>query len=251
MSRPHYAPRGLIGVLTPQANTNVEGEFPRLLPEGYGMITGRLTSPATVMDDRLVAYLDNLTPLLAQFGAAPLEAVAFACTGSSYLKGAVFEDDAVSAASAQAGAPVITSALALVAAFETFGAGRLGLISPYHASLTAASLTYWESRGLDVAEVEIDLGESSTDHPIYGLAADAVRPAVQRLKASAVDAIVILGTGYPSLETLAWAADIAGPPLLSSNLALAWRTVGAVDGRAPDADDLKDWVAAKHWRHRL
>ena len=249
--RPHYAPRGLIGVLTPQANTTVEGEFPRLLPTGYGLLTGRLTSPAPVMDDRLSAYMDDLPAQLRQFAAAPLDAAAFACTGSSYLKGKEFEDAAVAAAADALSAPVITSALALVAAFETLGAGRLALISPYHDSLTAASLAYWESRGLEVAEVETDLGASATDHPIYGLAPEAVRPAVERLKGSSAEAIVILGTGYPSLETIAWAATLGGPPVLSSNLALAWRTVAALDGRAPAADDLRDWIGARHWRATL
>ena len=249
--RPHYAPRGLIGVLTPQANTTVEGEFPQLLPKGYGMLTGRLTSPAQVMDDRLTAYMDDLAGQLAQFGAAPLEAIAFACTGSSYLKGAAFEDRAVSAASQAAGGPVITSALALVGGFEVLGAGRIGLISPYHESLTAASIAYWQSRGLDIGEIETDLGESATDHPIYGLSPAAVRPAVERFKKSAVDAIVILGTGYPSLETIGWAAALDGPPLLSSNLALAWRTVAAVDGRTPAADDLMEWINATHWGGHL
>lgn len=248
--RPHHAPRGLIGVLTPQANTTVEAEFQRLLPGGYGMLTGRLTSPAPAMDTRLVDYFEGLPALLGQFGAAPLEALAFACTGSSYLKGAAFEDARVAEIDA-AGVPLLTAALALVRAFETLGAGRIGLISPYPAALTEASAAYWRSRGLEVAAIETDHGASATDHSIYGLPVDAVRPAVERLKGSQLDAIVILGTGYPSLATLAWAADLDGPPLLSSNLALAWRAVAAVDGRAPAADDLMDWIGARHWGGRL
>jgi maleate cis-trans isomerase len=248
--RPHYAPRGLIGVLTPQANTTVEGEFPLLLPDGVGMIAGRLTNPSPDMDTRLASYLDDLPGKLIQFGGAPLEAVAFACTGSSYLKGAAVEDAALAAAE-KAGAPVFTSALALVHAFQALNAGRVALISPYHASLTAASVAYWEGRGLTVAAVETNFGTSRTGHPIYGLPADAVRPVVEKLKGAEADAIVILGTGYPSLETIAWAADIDGPPVVSSNLALAWRTVTAVEGRAPAADDLLEWIAARHWRRRL
>lgn len=249
--RPHYAPNGLVGVLTPQANTTVEGEFPRLLPAGVGMLTGRLTNPSPNMDERLSAYFGDLPGQLHQFGAAPVEAVAVACTGSSYLKGAAFEDAAVAAAESELGGPVITAAMALVAAFGVLGAGRLGLISPYHASLTEASVDYWRRRGLAVEALETDFGTSATDHPIYGIAAEAVRPVVQKLKSAPVDAVVILGTGYPSLETIAWAADLDGPPLVSSNLALAWRTVTAVDGRTPEAADLVAWIEARHWRARI
>ena len=237
--------------MTPQANTTVESEFPRLLPPGVGTITGRLAHPSPDMETRLAAYLDDLPDQLGQFGKAPMDAVAVACTGSSYLRGADFEDAAVAAASARANAPVFTSALALIAAFEALGARRLALISPYDDGLTAASLGYWESHGLEAASVDTGFGASATDHPIYGIPADAVRPVVRRLKGTAADVIVILGTGYPSLETIAWAADLDGPPVVSSNLALAWRTVAAVEGRPPAADDLMGWIEARHWRGRL
>jgi len=39
-----YAPRGLVGMLTPQANTTAEPEFNILWPRGISMINGRLMS---------------------------------------------------------------------------------------------------------------------------------------------------------------------------------------------------------------
>ena len=39
-----YGKKGLIGVLTPQANTTVEPEFWTLLPTGWSLINTRLTS---------------------------------------------------------------------------------------------------------------------------------------------------------------------------------------------------------------
>ena len=39
-----YAPQGLIGLLTPQANTTVEPEAWALLPSGMSLINGRLVS---------------------------------------------------------------------------------------------------------------------------------------------------------------------------------------------------------------
>ncbi len=43
-----YAPKGLIGVLTPQANTTVEPEFWIMLPPGVAMINARMTSDKIV-----------------------------------------------------------------------------------------------------------------------------------------------------------------------------------------------------------
>ena len=41
-----YAQDGLIGLMTPQANTTVEPEMGILLPPRMGMISARLTSPS-------------------------------------------------------------------------------------------------------------------------------------------------------------------------------------------------------------
>ena len=82
-----YAPLGLIGLLTPQANTTVEPEAWALLPTGYSLINGRLVSQAPSLDQRLLDYFDQLEHSMLQFGNAPLSVLALACTGSSYLMG--------------------------------------------------------------------------------------------------------------------------------------------------------------------
>ena len=82
-----YARKGLVGLLTPQANTTVEPEFAILCPPGYAAINARLTSPASQMLDRLSDYYSTLKSQIACFADAPIDAYAFACTGSSYLVG--------------------------------------------------------------------------------------------------------------------------------------------------------------------
>ena len=43
-----YSKNGLVGVLTPQANTTVEPEFRVLWPKNVGMINARMISNKTV-----------------------------------------------------------------------------------------------------------------------------------------------------------------------------------------------------------
>ena len=97
-----YARNGLLGVLTPQANTTVEPEFSILLPPGTAMLTARLVSNKPKLNDRLVDYVAGLDATCVQFANAPLGAFAFACTGSSYLIGPKAEDEAVARLSARA-----------------------------------------------------------------------------------------------------------------------------------------------------
>ena len=109
-----YAPRGLVGMLTPQANTTVEPEFNLLWPPGVAMINARLMSDKGTISARLVDYFANYGASLRQFANAPLGVVAAACTGASYLAGREREASVVRDLAAQNGYPFITAALAVV-----------------------------------------------------------------------------------------------------------------------------------------
>jgi hypothetical protein len=71
------------------------------------------------------------------------------------------------------------------------------------------------------------------------------------------DALLLLGTGLPTLPSLSEAACARrGPPALSSNLALAWRACEALQGRglAPSGAALEALIhcpAGTGWRARL
>ncbi len=90
-----YSPLGLIGTLTPQANTTVEPEFNLLFPPGYAFINARLTSRKDTIEARLIDYWNTIETSLDQFANAPISAYAFGCTGTSYLVGAAAEKEAV------------------------------------------------------------------------------------------------------------------------------------------------------------
>ena len=70
-----YAPNGLIGVLTPQANMTAEPELSILCPPSMGMLTARLTSEKASMDDRLVDYVLAMETSLTRLANAPLGAL--------------------------------------------------------------------------------------------------------------------------------------------------------------------------------
>ena len=82
-----YGKKGLIGVLTPQANTTVEPEFWTLLPTGWSLINTRLTSKKKTIESRLVDYTKHFGKTAEQFANAPVDVIASACTGASYLIG--------------------------------------------------------------------------------------------------------------------------------------------------------------------
>ena len=251
-----YAPRGFVGLLTPQANTTVEPECQILLPLGMGVINARLTSSKPVIEDRLVDYFDTLPASLAQFADAPLRAVGVACTGSSYLYGKDREDAIFQSLSRQRGIHVTCSALATVDALHVLGAKRIGLVSPYPDKLLAHSVAYWQSRGFAVAAVAkvvataADHARYGSTNPVYALGSDAALASLQQLRGQSLDAIVMLGTGLPSLKSILQMPHLDGAPVISCTLALAWRCALAVEGEPLSASSLRDWSSGAGWKSR-
>ena len=62
-----YASRGLVGMLTPQANTTVEPEFNILWPRGVAMISARLMSDKPSISARLErTWLRSQRPMMSR-----------------------------------------------------------------------------------------------------------------------------------------------------------------------------------------
>lgn len=250
----HYAARGLAGLLTPQANTTVEPEFAILMPPGHAHLAARMVSRSEDMDTRLVEYLRDAGRTVAQFANAPLTSLALACTGSSYLVGRAEEQRLLESLVRDFRTPAFTAATAIVDCLAQLRARRIALVSPYPEALTRASTDYWVSHGLTVVRVARALPADASGpvpfHPIYALGADAAGRMLDGLGAlDDVDAVLMLGTGLPTLEPLLHANRACrGAPVLSSMLCLAWK---AVDVAEPGAWPLADWLAGTHWAARL
>lgn len=243
-----YAPDGVIGVLTPQANTTVEPEMALLLPPRMAMVNARCVSARPALNDRLVEYVAQLDQTVAQFANAPLAAIGFACTGSSYLVGTEAEDRAVARLSQRA--PFVTAGRAVCDAFRALGAKRVGLVSPYPADLTEASAAYWTARGFEVGRIVAAESRPEAFHAIYAIQGGAAAEALTRMQGAGVDAIVLLGTGMPSLGPILAHPQVDGAPVISCMLALAWRSVCAARGEEPDGASLRRWIAGEGWGAR-
>lgn len=248
-----YAPNGYIGMLTPQANTTVESECNILFPLGTGLLAGRLVSPRATVEERLVDYFDTLEVAVQQFASIPLGAMGFACTGASYLAGKEREDAVLDRLSERLGYCVTSSARAVVDALSALGAQRIALVSPYPDNLTQHSVAYWESRGLSVSHVVKATGDSAPgQHPIYGMGSDAAIQALTRLEGQdGFEAVVVLGTGLPTLRAILAKPNVGDAPVISCTLALAWRCFRALANAQPDAQSLRQWINASDWRGRF
>jgi maleate isomerase len=246
-----YARKGLIGVLTPQANTTVEPEFAILLPPGYAFINARMVSDKPTIEERLGDYFATLENSIAQFANAPMGALAFACTGASYLQGVERERAAVEAIEAAHGISFLTAGRAVAEALQRLGARRIGLVSPYPPNLTQASIDYWREHGFDVVAVTGAAAAASKFNPIYDLSAANGKEALAAVDLDNVDAVVMLGTGMPTLGPILAYADAASVPIISCLSALAWRSLVVFDRDLGETAAMRRYFAGDGWCERF
>ena len=217
-----YGAGGWVGVGVPQANPTVEAEMRRLMPAGAEILTARLASRAPTSVERLIDYYDRLDDTLDSYDVLRPDVFGFACTGSSYLVGAEREAEIVADAEARLGCPFVTAAQAILDALEALGVRRIGLLAPYPADIVEAGVAFWRAAGLSVVQVmAIDLGSQDTRR-IYGLRSADALAALDGGVSDEAEALLMSGTGMPTLAALAPAADRIGRPVLSSNYCLAW-----------------------------
>ena len=229
----------LVGILTPQANTTVEQEMRVLLDVPF--ITARLTCPSSDSRERLLGYFEGVHATMAQFDTAPLNVAGFACTGSSYLvepadENAKFQERSVR---------IISAAGAVRDALRELSAKRIALLSPYPEWLTHACISFWRLHDIEVVDVASPIGDRTDTRRIYELDHEAARAAFSRLNTGRADAVLVSGTGMPSLRLIAEAGG--GVPLLSSNLCLAWRLCDTLSPQPIERWTSKD----APWRSRI
>lgn len=245
-----YGSNGLIGILTPQANTTVEPELWALLQPGWSLVNARLTSDKCTIAERLVDYTTRFADTSDAFANAPLDVVAAACTGASYLIGLDSELQITEEVEARRGVPFLTAALASVAMLRAMDAKKVALLTPYPESLNRHCIPYWETHGFEITHHLGPTLREEAFHPIYSLAGDAVLDSYRELAKSGADAILMLGTGMATLRPLLIGHREGLPPAISCNLALAWACAQRKSWHQLGDGGVADWIDTATWAQR-
>lgn len=203
-----------VAILTPMENPTVEAEMRRLLPADLDYVVARLVSAEADPALRLVDYARHAHATVARFGAMPLAAIGFACTGSSYL----LDDGEAEAIARGFDRPFLFTAVAAEAIMRERGVSRLAIISPYPAALHQVALDWFRRRGFTiVSDDRVPIGGTDT-RAIYRLTGNEAAGLIEMARSAKPDAILLSGTGMPTLPLIAPDGD---PPVLSSNYCLA------------------------------
>ena len=235
--------RARLGLLVPHADVGPESEVTAMAPDGVSVHATRvplgLMRPGGAMDPTIPTepvrafadppHVDAAAELLA---AAPLHAIGFAFTSSSYVRGAA-DDEALRERLERRtrGIPVAVTGTSAVLALRALGVSRLALIDPpwFSPELNAMGAEYFRSQGLEVVH-----------HAPAGLPSDqrAVHPgqlyewARVHVPAEA-EAVFIGGNGFRTVGLIAALEEDLAIPVLTANQVLCWHLLRLAGTRAP------------------
>jgi maleate isomerase len=221
--------RARIGVLVPPGNPTVEPEYYRMVPAGVtvhfarlqGFQASSLPGAASGMEERTLAYLDELPGPATALGSVKPAVVVLAHTASSYATGFDKEPQLLDRIAALTGTTVLTAARAALAALQHFGAKRLALGTPYPEAISAKGKAYWQAAGFDIVGYHRLEGVTN----IYDEHEQRAYQLARRADTSEADAVFLSGTGLPTVDVLEVLEQDLGKPVISSNQASLWQAL--------------------------
>ena len=209
-----------LGLVVLQSDETIEADMRRLLPSGAELLATRIPSAEVVTPDTLAAMEGDLSGAVALFPrAARFAVVGYGCTsgtaqiGAERIAGLVREG-----CEAQA---VTQPVSALVAACRHLRVRRLGLVTPYVASVSEHLIAVLFEAGLKT--VAFGSFDEEEEARVVRIAPDAVQAAAVAVATQAeCDALFLSCTNLRTLEVIEPIEAATGLPVLSSNLVLAW-----------------------------
>lgn len=216
------------GMLVPSTNTTNEVEYCRLAPT-LQVHTGRLgkggNTPFSPSLDADVAYQAKL------LGDARVEVIMLAQTSAS-LGADDYDAVTVKRMTEASGVPSLTSAQAIGRALKALGASRIAIASPYSEEVIAAARRYFERKyGIDT--IVWESLRAADAYAIGKMDAGAAAAAFRRIDRSDVDALVVPGGNFPTMDHIAgWEREF-GKPVITTNQAALWAVLQAMKFEMP------------------
>jgi maleate cis-trans isomerase len=214
-----------VGLILPSVNCIMEPEFYAVAPQGISFHSTRVllteTTPEALI--RMEEGLDQAARLLAT---ANPDAMVYACTSGSFVKGLGWDKKIAERLEALVGCPSITTSSAMVDALRVSGVRRLALATPYLDVVNERELDFLRKSSFDVVRWR-GLGLSGST--IREQSPDTVYELAKAVDHPEADALFISCTDFRAMEVIEILEAELGKPVLSSNQVTLWALLKALN----------------------
>lgn len=214
-----------LGLIVLNVDETIETEMRRMIGiDGVALYCTRVESGAQLNEQgiaEMAARIPDAARLLPPD--TSMDVVGYACTSGATLIGP--ENVAKSIREARpatfAASRVSDPLTAVKAACRHLGLARIGFVTPYIASVSAAMRAALEQDGLGIAA--FGSFEQSEERAVARITPQSVRQAILNVgRAGPCDGVFVSCTNVRTLEVLQQTEGELGVPVVSSNQALAW-----------------------------
>lgn len=209
-------------LVMPASNTTLVPEMATLLPGFRRQLVARVVRPARPLTvAEIPEYGEATVAAAAPFVRERPDVVVYGCTAAGFLAGAAGNQAIVDRLAEQAGAPVVSTAGAMVAALRDGGARRVAVLTPYLDDVNDGLRAYLAAAGIEVGVLDSFMCPS-----IDALCAVTEAQVLERALALDVrgcDALFIACSQLPTLGVLDTLQARLGMPVWSSISATAWQ----------------------------
>jgi len=210
-----YGPKGVIAIMIPQQNSNMQPEYERLRPDG---ISNQIYRFDISGQDRVAEAMVEAIPQAR--GCWPDMVL---CSNSVEMRlWSVDKQIAYRRALQQAlpDTPIVTAGDACVAALKTTGAKRLGLISPMSEEYSESARNFYLAHGFEVPEttwLQVKTSARIIDVPL-----DDIYAAFAKVNTAEVDTILHVGGALGVADMIDGLEQRIGKPVISSTATGYW-----------------------------
>lgn len=220
-----YGWRARLGLILPLDNAVMEPElYAQGLP-GISYHTIRLsTTERTEMPG-------NGVQLARGFLETGVDAIVYACAETAFLKGVEGNAWIAGEITRTTGLPAVTAMSAMVDGVRAVGARRIALVTPYTPPREQAMIAFWERMGVRVVsslsrDFNAELKDPREWYPTNLQPVSTAYQMARRVDRPEADAVVISATNFRTLEMVGQLEQDLGKPVITSNQAILWRTLG-------------------------
>lgn len=218
--RPQIGSHGRLGLIVLKSDETVEDDFRRFLPSEIAVFTSRIESATEVTPEYLGQMKEKITASAALFPEAiEFDAIGYACTSASSVIGETVVADLVKKG---AKTKTVTNPLsALIAACRALHVTRLGIVSPYIASVNDHLRAALEQAG--IATPILGTFNEALEENVARIDESSIIEGATKVAAGAkIDALFLSCTNLRTLDIIAKLEDQLGLPVLSSNQVMLW-----------------------------
>ena len=213
-----------VGLILPSVNIHMEPEFNSVAELSDVNFYATRVYLNNTTEETLVEMEEGLAGAAELIGTVWPEAVIYACTSGSFIKGSEWDEQIMKKIEEICHCPAVTASRAMLNAIRHMGVHHLTLVTPYTDDINEREKDFLVKNGVGVASVrgmQIIPAE-----PLRTWAPDSIKALVREAMTPETDGVFISCTNVEGFDIATELEAELGVPVITSNTACLWALLG-------------------------